>query len=82
MDPKQATITGEACLTLTHISAEHIKAEIASVSNLFNSIECSTCHAIIYTPKGKFDQDTFKANKEKHYSESPSCKPIRKKSDN
>ena len=45
------------------------------VSELFNSIECGSCHSIIYSPKGSFDQHLLEAETAKHYSGSPGCRP-------
>jgi hypothetical protein len=38
-----------------------------------NSIECGTCHTVIYRPNGVFDAEAFRAAREKHYSTSPGC---------
>jgi predicted ATP-dependent serine protease len=78
LDPNQAKILGETPSAFTQPITKLPKEDLARVANLINSIECSACNSIIYTPKGKFDQETFKANEMKHYSESPSCKPIPK----
>jgi hypothetical protein len=45
------------------------------VSELFKSIECGACNSIIYKPEGEFDQRVLEANKNKHYVDSPNCKP-------
>ena len=55
--------------------AEQFALYLKLVSDLFNSVECGVCNSIIYEPKGKFDESVLRANKLKHYSESPTCRP-------
>ena len=71
----QVATPNETWFASTPTSAKLLKADIAHVSDLFNSVECSACNAIIYTPKGKFDREVFEGEQKKHYAESPGCKP-------
>ena len=45
------------------------------VTELVNSVECGACNSIIYRPEGAFDPSILEANKNKHYAESPNCRP-------
>ena len=75
IDASQVATPGETLFESTPTSAKFLEADIARVSDLFNSVECSACNAVIYTPEGKFDREAFEVKQKKHYSESPSCKP-------
>lgn len=59
----------------TQRSAESIILYLKLIFDLFNSVECGVCSSIIYKPDGKFDQDVLRANKMRHYLESPGCIP-------
>ena len=62
---------GRSGQTLT----ENLGPYLTLVSELFNSIECGACNAVIYRPQGKFDREVLNANRSRHYAESPDCKP-------
>ena len=54
---------------------EVVAPYVKLISESVNSIECGSCNSVIYQPEGNFDQNALKANRIKHYLDSPTCKP-------
>lgn len=52
-----------------------VEEYLKKMIGLFNSVECGTCHAIIFRPEGEFNRQAFESNLRRHYSKSPNCKP-------
>lgn len=54
---------------------KNVKNYVRQLRSLFNSVECGTCHAIIYRPATKFDRQAFEISLRTHYAESSKCNP-------